>query len=396
MTRSIRAASLSFLRDLDHSLGRRGGRRRVLVDVRTPMNLAVLRPMWHRLALDPRISLTFTAEETAAVAKTLEQEGLAGSLQPRTEVGRQRFDLALTADAWNNVPLYRCRRRLYFFHGVAGKYDLDSPERLSGLAMDRFDRVAFINDDRRQRYLAAGAVRQDQAVLVGFPKLDDVVNGTWAANDVRTGLGLEINRPTVVFAPTFSPEGSLHLAGEAIVDALLADGFNVIVKLHDRSMVPHAHFTSGIDWPARLRRFEARPGFALARNGDAGPFLSAADAMVTDHSTVGFEFALLDRPLVVYDAPDLLAAARIDADKWRLLRSMAEVVRTPAELASAIASAFAHPGLRSEARRQARPLFAWPGHSTERALSVVYELLDLTPLPPWVRPLSRQDDSRPH
>ena len=56
---------------------------------------------------------------------------------------------------------------------------------------------------------------------------------------------------------------------------------------------------------------------------DITPLLAAADLLVTDHSTVGFEFALLDRPLIVFDAPDLRAAARIDgssgrsSDRWR-------------------------------------------------------------------------------
>ena len=37
--------------------------------------------------------------------------------------------------------------------------------------------------------------------------------------------------------------------------------------------------------------------------------------MVTDHSTIGFEFCLLDRPLVVFDAPDL-TRARINPEQF--------------------------------------------------------------------------------
>jgi hypothetical protein len=377
VTRGIRSASLTLLRELDHALGRRHGTRRVLVDVRTPMNLAVLRPMWRRLTGDPRVTVEFTAEDEAAVAPALARDGLAGSLRPRAHVRTERFDLALTADAWNNVPLSRCRRRLYFFHGVAGKYDLDAPERLRGLALDRFDRVAFINEDRQQRYLAAGVVRSEQAIVVGFPKLDDLVNGAWPAAAVRRELGLAPDKPTVIYAPTFSPAGSLHVAGEAIVEALLAGGFNAIVKLHDRSMVPHERFTAGIDWPERLRRFESFPGFAFARDGDAGPYLAAADVMVTDHSTVGFEFALLDRPLVIFDAPTLKEAARIDGSKWALLRSMADVVDSAAAVPGAVRHALALPARHRDERRASRSLFAFPGDATDRALAVVYELLQL-------------------
>jgi CDP-glycerol glycerophosphotransferase len=184
-------------------------------------------------------------------------------------------------------------------------------------------------------------------------------------------------RQTVLYAPTFSTAGSLQVAGTVIVQALLDTGANVIVKLHDRSAVPHAKHTGGVDWPARFRPLEATARFALAKGADSGPYLSAADVLVTDHSSVGFEFALLDRPLVIYDAPALKDAARIDADKWDLLRSMGTVVETPSHLQEAVKAALACPERGREARRQAHALFAHAGHATGRALAVVYDLLEL-------------------
>lgn len=390
----LRRQVVAAARALDHAVGRQLTRVRVLVDVRTPMNAAVLRSVWAVLAGDPRIELAFVAEQPATVAPMLAAAGVSGALLGREEATWKRWDLVLTADAWNHTPVRRCRRRMQFFHGVAGKYDLDNPSQLKAAGLERFDRVAFINASRMNRYVDAGLVAPDRAVLVGYPKLDDLLNGAWLATDVRRSLGLDPALRTLLFAPTFSVAGALHLAGREIVGIALESGANVIVKLHDRSMIRDAHHTAGIDWPAELGLFASNPRFVLARGADVAPLLAAADVLVTDHSTVGFEFALLDRPIVVYDAPELLISARIDADKWRLLRSMAEVVRTPSELAAAIARAFAHPELRSDARRQAQPLFAWPGHATERALSVVYELLELTPpsIPP--RQLSREHDYR--
>ena len=395
-SRLLRRQVVAAARALDHAVGRQLTRVRVLVDVRTPMNAAVLRSVWTILADDPRIELAFVAEQPTTVATMLAAEGVSGALLRREEATWKRWDLVLTADAWNHTPLRRCRRRMQFFHGVAGKYDLDNPSQLKAAGLERFDRVAFINASRMNRYVGAGIVSPDRAVLVGYPKLDDLLNGRWVAGDVRRSLGLDPALSTVLFAPTFSVAGALHIAGRKIIHTALESGANVIVKLHDRSMTPDTYHTAGIDWPAELGAFAANPRFALARGADVAPLLSAADVLITDHSTVGFEFALLDRPIVVYDAPELLSAARIDAGKWKMLRSMAEVVRTPSELASAIATAFAHPEFRSDARRQARPLFAWPGHSTERALSVVYDLLELTPPPTSPRQLSRHHDFRAH
>ena len=370
---------LAGIKRLDHRLGRLVGKAHVLIDVRTPMNLAVLQPVWTALARDARVRLAFAAQDVPAVRTALGPD-LAAHLVPRARAGWRRFDLAITADLWSDTPLRRCRRRINFFHGVAGKYDLDRPERLQGADLGRFDRLAFVNEERRQRYIRAGAVDPRRALLVGFPKLDDLVNGRWAPADVRRALGLDPALGTILYAPTFSTANSLHLHGEALVEALLASGRNLIVKLHDRTIVPSAQYTDGIDWPARLARFEGHPRFALARGADAAPCLSAADVLVTDHSTVGFEMALLDRPIVVVNAPALQPAARIDDGKWRLLRSMAEVVERPADLRPAVERAFAVPERQRDARARARDLFAYPGTATARALAAVYELLDLEPL----------------
>ena len=73
--------------------------------------------------------------------------------------------------------------------------------------------------------------------------------------------------------------------------------------------------------------------------------------MITDHSSIGFEFCVLDRPLIVFDVPGLAEAARINPDKIALLRSAATVVRHVDDVASATATELAAPGRLS--RRQA-------------------------------------------
>jgi CDP-glycerol glycerophosphotransferase (TagB/SpsB family) len=109
---------------------------------------------------------------------------------------------------------------------------------------------------------------------------------------------------------------------------------------------------------------------------DASPLLAAADCMVTDHSSIGFEYLVLDRPLLVFDAPDLPQAARINPEKLVLLRSAATVVSTPAELAARAVYALANPAHLSAARRRvARGLFFDPGHATKRAVQLIRGLL---------------------
>jgi CDP-Glycerol:Poly(glycerophosphate) glycerophosphotransferase len=363
---------------IDRMLGRFSGRRRVLVDARTAMNFAILAPVFERLQRDPRLDVFFAADRPADILEAVRATGIRSRIHTRQAMEWRRFDLCLTADPWDPIRLRRCRRLANFFHGIAGKYDLDTPVNLP-IGFNQYDRVAFINDDRMQRYLEAGIVGRDAAILVGYPKVDALVNGRYDAAAIHGRLQLEMHRSTAIYAPTWSPASSLHLAGEDIVKSLLDAGFNVIVKLHDRSLDPsEPRFSGGIDWRARFAGIHVPGRIAFVEWADSSPLLAASDVMVTDHSSIGFEFCLLDRPLIIFDAPDLLRVARINPEKVALLRSAARVVRTAPEAGPAARDEMDHPDHLGEARRAvARQMFHEPGTATERALAMVYDLLDL-------------------
>jgi CDP-glycerol glycerophosphotransferase (TagB/SpsB family) len=100
--------------------------------------------------------------------------------------------------------------------------------------------------------------------------------------------------------------------------------------------------------------------------------------MVSDHSSIAFEYMLLDRPLVVIDRPALIEQARINPDKVRQLRRAAAVSREPAEVVQAVLDSIQQPDRLSVERiRTAGDLFHRPGTATNRALAHIYRILDL-------------------
>jgi hypothetical protein len=375
-----RALPMRVLRRLDHAVGRPSDRRAVLIEARTPMNLAVLKPVLERLVDDARIVTSFTGRTREDLREAFAELGVTDRVISRRRATWRRFDLYVNADPWDALPLRRTAKQMNFFHGVAGKYNLDCPADLP-IGFDRYDRVAFPNEGRLQRYLDAGIVTRAQAVLLGYPKVDALARSPMPARSQAAALGLDASNATAVYAPTFSPASSLGTAGEAIVETLLDCGCNVVAKLHDRSLDPDPKYNGGIDWRRRLDRFSnSRERFLLATGGDSTPYVQAGDLMVTDHSSIGFEFCVLDRPLIVYDAPGLAEAARINPDKLALLRSAATVVRDPGELRQAVRDALEAPARHAAARaRAASEVFYRPGGATDRALSVIYELLELSP-----------------
>lgn len=365
------------LRAVDRAAGRALGRRHVIVDVRNAMHVAVLEPITAALERDARVDVWYTSARPSAVRTALLHAG-PSRLLAHDEAAFRRWDLYISADPWTRPHLRRCARSVNVFHGVAGKYDLDDPAHLP-IEFEAFDRVLFINRDRMDRYVASGVVAPERAVLIGFPKIDRLVNGEYDAAAVKRRLGLEGGRPTALYAPTWSVASSLHIAGEGIVRGLAAEGLNVIVKLHPLSLdaaVPK--YSGGIDWRARIGALVQPGRIVHVEDPDASPLLAASDVLVTDHSTIGFEFCLLDRPVIVFDTPNLVQIARVNADKVRQLRSAARVVRSSAELRRSVREALASPDLhRGERQRLASAMFFDPGRATGRALAAIFELLEL-------------------
>ena len=361
------------IHSLDHRISRLSSKRQILVEMRTPVYHSVLSPISEAICQQiPSASIHYTSEYPERIRGLVPS----GRFITHAEAEWTRFDVYLNADPWAAVRLRRCARRVNFFHGVAGKYDLDRPVGLP-IDLDQYDRIAFINRDRMDRYRQAGLVTETQAVLVGYPKLDRLASGAIDAESVRVSLGFDTSRPIVLYAPTYSPASSLHFAGEAIIKGLESAGFNVAVKLHDRSLDSDPRYTGGLDWRQRLQALEQPGRIRHVETPDVTPLLAVADLMVTDHSSVGFEYLVLDRPLIVFDAPGLAEAARINPEKVALLRSAATVATTVEKLVSAAGDSLKAPDRLSRARRNvAGAMFFKPGTATERAVTLVRQMLD--------------------
>ena len=374
--------ALNFAREMDRRLAHwRSDERAVLVNSRTAMNFAIVRPILETMRDDRRVRFYLTAsEQPERLSEIYAEAGDDARLITPRRAALKRFDAYLTADVlWPQLP--RGTRRILMFHGVAGKYAnvYDSPD----TSMRDWDRLFFINEQRLSNFIKSGAIDADSsgARLVGYPKLDCLVDGTFNRDEILTSLGINPSRRTVLYAPTWSPYSSLNVMGEALVEKLCAAGFAVIVKLHDRSRDPEYIHSGGVDWPARLRPILEAGGGLLAESSDASPYLAAADVLISDHSSVGFEYLLLDRPLVRIEVPELIAATNIHPDYVALMIEAAISVRNVNEAVRAVEGAFADPSNKSASRRAvANKLFHKPGTATARAVSALYEVIELQPL----------------
>jgi hypothetical protein len=375
---SLASRPVHALRRLDRAIGRRSGTRRILVDARTPVNYTMIAPVYRAMASDARVEFFFTASEERRQLHAIYHEAPADVQLVSPAAARwMRFDAYVASDfMWQSLPRGTCRIQVY--HGVGGKYGFDAPT----ASLRAWDRIFFVNERRLKNVIGAGAIDADSPAvrLVGLPKVDALVDDTWKRDGVLRSLGLDPSIATVLYAPTWSPNSSLNRLGLALIRALLATGVNVIVKLHDRSRDPRHRYSGGVQWAAAVASLVTGTRGVLAPGHDISPYLVAADLMITDHSSAGFEYLLRDRPIVRIHCPDLISGANIHPDYVALLAAVSESVDDVPQTVAAVERGLDTPAARGDARRAvAADLFYRPGSATARSIDQLYEAIELDP-----------------
>lgn len=135
----------------------------------------------------------------------------------------------------------------------------------------------------------------DTFVQVGYSKLDPVFNGLEKGLNL-TALGLNPDKKTILYAPTFNPSSLECFPDDWPLD--FAD-YNILIK-------PHS-FTYTIDQYAtqrkKLKTWDSYENVYVASPEELSllPYMVSADILLSEASSTLFEFVALDKPVVVCD-----------------------------------------------------------------------------------------------
>ena len=153
---------------------------------------------------------------------------------------------------------------------------------------------------------AFGQSVETVTAVFGIPRTDALASSPRrdaAEREMRARLGLTDNRTTILYAPTFrgadlkgarAPE----LLDIAALHRVLGDQYRLILRLHP-------FVKSAMRIPDEARDFVVD----ASREPDVNEVMLAADILVTDYSSIIFEYSLLNRPMA-FLAPDLDAYER--------------------------------------------------------------------------------------
>ncbi len=135
---------------------------------------------------------------------------------------------------------------------------------------------------------------------IGIPRTDVLFGEAHIAtvvDEVRRRYAIPFGRRVILYAPTFRGDSQLHARYDGTLDlarmrAVLGDDHVILIRLHPfiRQAAPIAPELAGF-------------AIDVSDHPDINELLLASDALITDYSSVIYEFALLERPMVFF-VPD--------------------------------------------------------------------------------------------
>jgi CDP-glycerol glycerophosphotransferase len=196
--------------------------------------------------------------------------------------------------------------------------------------VDRYD-AFVIRSEYDARTLAKGLGVRAELIRSGYPRNDALINGG-DTTGLAASLGLSgDDRKVVLYAPTFraGPNGKARRRFEIPFD--LEEFAEELGETHVLLVRPH--YLNAAVIPPSLRGVVRDAGAVH----DVTSLLLLADALVTDYSSLMFDYALLDRPMVFF-APDLDEYARTRGTYFDLREEApGPVVAGPDDLFAALA-----------------------------------------------------------
>ncbi len=207
---------------------------------------------------------------------------------------------AFLVQLWHGIPLKRIQ--------------LDSPVTFRGALPARMLRALYRRNTSAiglvpaASKLSAGRLRSafglpaDRVVVTGDPRDDVLFDAPEAARTLLArGIGDYGSDRVLLFAPTWrdgDPDPAIpsEAEWERIAAFLEASGSVLVLRPH-----PHGvgDYRGGPATSARIRMLPADV------QNDVNPVLPAVDALLTDYSSIAFDFALLGRP-IAFLAPDAM------------------------------------------------------------------------------------------
>ncbi|MGD9140929.1 MAG: CDP-glycerol glycerophosphotransferase family protein [bacterium] len=267
--------------------------------------------LYHRASLDPiyecmkdrpgydiyftcpddreRVFLFFQRSLRTRIEEGLRSEGLKVTRETRG------FDVVVTGDVLRAPREYGDALLCFINHGTGIKTIL---YRLLAKARETRYLIFVEGEYRRKRIDDFGVRGSSEVHVVGYPKLDPVFQGRLDRDAIMREWGLDPEKKTVLFAPTYKPTCIDKVREEILKQTT---GHNLVIKLHQYSWrgkyAPHRHHKL---YEEAVKRYPHARLIPPDRHNII-PFIYVADTMLSEASSTIFEFLALGKVGIIFD-----------------------------------------------------------------------------------------------
>lgn len=254
-------------------------------------------------------------------------------------------------------------------HGIIGKNRF-------GLAARMADYVCATSEANRDALIQAG-VNPERLWLIGLVQMDPLFRNEQTPPPFPVSEGDAV----VLYAPTYNPLlSSVPMLGGRLVELIRGErkDVTIVIKPHPHTCMQQPEWMNG--W-RDLAAQDAGVHLVDDPAADVAPYLKAADVLISDASSVTYQFLALDRPIILIANPDRFRDSKHfnpEGMEWQW-RDMGEDLDDIEQLPAAIERALTDPRLGAPSRAQYRKrLFGdlTDGRAAERIVAHVSRLLE--------------------
>lgn len=167
------------------------------------------------------------------------------------------------------------------------------------------------NVDLLRRLEKVRNLPEKEIAMVGQPFMDALVER------IKATPRMENDTRVVLLAPSWGENSIFNRLGERFIEQLVATGYKIIIRPHPQSYVSEVKLIEEL-----TEKFPDGPMLSWNRDSDNFNVLNEADILISDFSSVMYEFALaFDKPLIYTDVDydrSIYDAALVEEDPWIL------------------------------------------------------------------------------
>lgn len=213
----------------------------------------------------------------------------------RTIEDNEEFDVVFGTDVINNSN-FKNTMKCIVYHGPTFNKTVTYRE-LHKHLNDNY--TIFVESQfTKNKLMESNSIGNSKTEVVGFPKLDPYINKKFEKNEILDELGLDANRKTILYAPTYKPTSLFHLKDEIFK---VTQDYNLIIKLHHYSwMGKYANRNQSRLFIRRLKKY-SHSVLLPQTYYNIIPLYNVADTLISEASGALTEFLITEKVGIIYN-----------------------------------------------------------------------------------------------